>query len=104
MSFFLNEDIDIQYEILTRNLNESSKTHIPLTKHDLNPLSLPSYILEMIKFKKKLKRAYDKSGSSRGKENLYSYIDSIQHKIKRYKSSLWSKFVEKIKDRNKFIL
>ena len=77
------------------------KMNIPLTKHDLkNSLSLRIYILEMIKFKKKLKRAYDKSGSSRDKENLYSYIDCIQHEIKRYKSSLWPKFVEKINGQN----
>ena len=82
-------DINIQNSELTCNINESAKLHIPLTKTDSNPLSLPYYILDMIKFKKKLKRAYNKSGSDHDKENLYSYIDCSQNEIKRYKSSPW---------------
>ena len=82
------EDINVQNSELLKNLNESARMHIPMTKTGQNCLSLPPYILEMIKFKKKIKRAYDKSVSSQDKERLYSYIDCITHEIKRYKSSL----------------
>ena len=58
----------------------------------------------MMKLRKKLQRTYSKSKSDYDKSNLYSLIDCIQSEIKRYKSSLWKNFVEKLQGGNRYIL
>ena len=99
-----DNDITILSNKIHESIRKSAMRNIPKKNGLQKSPSLPKHILDLIKCRKNLQKKYNKSRSLFDKENLYSIVDTIENEIKKYKSDLWNKFIDKMQQKNRYIL
>ena len=99
-----DNEITILSNKIHESIRKSAMRNIPKKNGLQKSPSLPKHILDLIKCRKNLQKKYNKSRSLFDKENLYSIVDTIEIEIKKYKSDLWNKFIDKMQQKNRYIL
>lgn len=90
-------DIDRELEILTQNMQQCKNKHCKQMKIDPNKIDLDQYIIDLIKYRNRIRKVYQRTLQVEIKHEINKTNRTIRNKIKQSVNKKWEKTLQELK-------